>query len=66
MSENIDYGDEDLTPIIEGERAPVDETEDFKNAGYREATSVEELNDEMDMLEIFEDTDSDAMDGLDD
>ena len=52
MSENIDYGDEDLTPIIEGDRGPVDETDDFRNAGYREAGSVEELND--DLSSIFE------------
>ena len=47
MSENIEYGDEDLKPIIEGNKPTVDETEDFKNAGYREAKSVAELDDEM-------------------
>ena len=47
MSENIDYGDEDLTPIIEGEKAQIDEGESFKAAGYREASSVEELDEEV-------------------
>ena len=52
MSENIEYGDEELTPIIEGEKSQVDEGENFKAAGYREASSVEELNEEI--VNIFE------------
>ena len=66
MSENIDYGDEDLAPIIEGEKAQVDEGESFKAAGFREASSVEELNDELMDMDLFGDVDdSSSMDSLD-
>ena len=65
MSENIEYGDEDLKPIIEGNKTAVDETEDFKNAGYREAKSVAELDDEI-MDGILEGvTENSLMDDLD-
>ena len=66
MSENIEYSEEDLTPIIEGEKAQVDEGESFKAAGFREASSVEELNDELMDMDLFGDVDdSSSMDSLD-
>lgn len=67
MSEDIDYSEEDLTPIIEGEKTQSDEGENFQAAGYREASSVEELNEEIaeDYEEDF-DQDDFAMDGIDD
>jgi len=56
MSENVEGSDEDLTTLIEGEKLQTpDESDDFKNAGYREAESVEELNDEI--MDIFEESD---------
>lgn len=55
MSENIDYGDEELTPLIEGEDTfHFDEGEGFADAGFREA-SVEELDEEI--FDVFEDED---------
>ena len=45
-----------MTTLIEGEKLQTpDESDDFKNAGYREAESVEELNDEI--MDIFEESD---------
>ena len=67
MSENIEYGDEDLTPIIEGEKpGQIDESKDFENAGYREADSVESLNDDILDLESFGLDSDDSMDDLGD
>ncbi|BCJ96659.1 DNA-directed RNA polymerase subunit beta [Anaerocolumna cellulosilytica] len=41
MTENIDYGDGDLTPLIEGE-SNFRYDEDYNEAGYRETTAEEE------------------------
>jgi DNA-directed RNA polymerase subunit beta len=41
MTENIDYGDGDLTPLIEGENN-FHYDEDYTEAGYRETTAEEE------------------------
>ena len=67
MSENIEYGDEDLTPIIEGDNNQVDSNESFEAAGYREASSVQELNEEIvDTFDEGFDSDDFSFDGLDD
>lgn len=42
MAENIDYGDEDLTPLIEGEDSFRFDDEPFSEAGFREVASKEE------------------------
>ena len=57
MNESIDYGDEELTPLIEGEdgfRFDGDDGFD-KQEGFRQASSVDELNDEI--FNVFEDDD---------
>jgi DNA-directed RNA polymerase subunit beta len=41
MTENIDYGDGDLTPLIEGDNN-FRYDEDYTEAGYRETTAEEE------------------------
>ncbi len=41
MTENIDYGDGDLTPLIEGDNN-FRYDEDYGEAGYRETTSEED------------------------
>ncbi|SHO49451.1 DNA-directed RNA polymerase subunit beta [Anaerocolumna xylanovorans] len=41
MTENIDYGDGDLTPLIEGDNN-FHYDEDYSEAGYRETTAEEE------------------------
>lgn len=41
MTENIDYGDGDLTPLIEGDNN-FHYDEDYNEAGYRETTAEEE------------------------
>ncbi len=43
MAENVDYGEEDLTPLIEGEDYRYDKEESFESAGYTEAADVAEL-----------------------
>ena len=57
MNESIDYGDEELTPLIEGEdEFRYDNGEGFDNQeGFRQASSVDELNDEI--FNVFEDDD---------
>ena len=53
MNETIEYGDEELTPLIEGDNDfRFDEGESFDNAGFREAGSVDELNEEI--FNVFE------------
>jgi len=53
MNESIEYGDEELTPLIEGDNDfRFDEGESFDNAGFREAGSVDELNEEI--FNVFE------------
>ncbi len=57
MTENIEYGDEDLTPLIEGEENfGFGNNESFENAGFRE-TDAENLDDEINFDE-FADVDS--------
>ncbi|MEG2441042.1 MAG: DNA-directed RNA polymerase subunit beta [Acetivibrio sp.] len=48
MTENIEYGDEELTPLIEGEDVNFGfgNNESFENAGFRE-TDAENLDDEV-------------------
>ena len=57
MNESIDYGDEELTPLIEGEEGfRFDGGDSFDNKeGFREASSVDELNEEI--FNVFEDDD---------
>ncbi len=40
MTESIDYGDEDLTPLIEGEDYRYNRDESFERAGYSEASDI--------------------------
>lgn len=42
MTENIDFGEGDLTPLIEGESNNFHYDEDYSEAGYRETTAEEE------------------------
>ena len=65
MNESIDYGDEELTPLIEGEEDfRFDGGDSFDNKeGFREASSVDELNEEI--FNVFEDDDQ-ALDLSDD
>ena len=65
MAESIDYGDEDLTPLIEGNDFRLSSDENFEDAGYS-AVSEEEGDDHL--LPINEDAFLDADDdfGLDD
>ena len=44
MSENIEYEEEDLTPLIEGEDYRYDKEESFEAAGYTEAADISELD----------------------
>lgn len=58
MAESIDFGDEELTPLIEGEDTfRFDEGEGFSDAGFREA-SVEELDEEI--FDVFEEEEAEA------
>ncbi|SFR63629.1 DNA-directed RNA polymerase subunit beta [Anaeromicropila populeti] len=53
MTESVEYGDEELTPLIEGDDSfRFDEGDSFESAGFRES-SVEELDDEI--FDVFED-----------
>ena len=54
MTESIDYGEEDLTPLIEGEDNFRFGDESFENAGYSEK-AADELNDDL----VFADFDAD-------
>ncbi len=56
MTENIDYGDEDLTPLIEGDDNFGFENENFESSGFSER-AAEELNEEI----VFDELD----DGMD-
>ena len=42
MTESIDYGEEDLTPLIEGDDSFKFDEEPFSNAGFREVANAEE------------------------
>ena len=42
MTENIDYGEEDLTPLIEGDDSFHNNGESFSDAGFREITGEED------------------------
>lgn len=65
MTESIDYGDEELTPLIEGDDSfRFDEGDGFASAGFREA-SVEELDEEI--FDVFEEEqDADLEEGEED
>ncbi|WMJ85739.1 DNA-directed RNA polymerase subunit beta [Anaerocolumna sp. MB42-C2] len=54
MTENIDYGDGDLTPLIEGDNN-FRYDEDYNDAGYRETTAEEEES-------FFDSFDEDSVD----
>ena len=69
MAETIDYGDEDLTPLIEGNSfLKSEEGESFTNAGYSavsgeqgdevllgfDESDSEEMDEEMDMPDDFD------------
>jgi DNA-directed RNA polymerase subunit beta len=61
MTENIDYGDADLTPLIEGD-SNFRYDEDYGDAGYREVTAEEEeesffdsFDDEVELSEMDDD-----------
>ena len=56
MTENIEYGDEDLTPLIEGEENFRFDDEPFEQAGF---TEVDESEVDDDSLDIFGSDDSD-------
>ena len=59
MAETIDYGDEDLTPLIEGNNfLKSEENDSFTNAGYSAVSG--EQGDEV--LLDFEESDSEDMD----
>lgn len=67
MAESIDYGDEDLTPLIEGDDNFGFENESFEGAGFTEKAG-EELNDEQVFSEfdgfeeeVFEETLNEAI-----
>ena len=51
MTESVDYGDEDLTPLIEGDDFRYNKDEGFADAGYTEAADISELNGDMDLFE---------------
>ena len=54
MTENIDYGDEELTPLIEGEENfGFGNNESFESAGFRE-TDAENLDDEINFDDFAE------------
>ena len=66
MSENIDYGDEDLTPLIEGQDSMNFKSEEnIEDAGYRAADSIEELDDDT-LTSVFEEASQDVSDDFDD
>ena len=67
MSENIDYGDEELTPLIEGQDSMnfIKSEENIEDAGYRAADSIEELDDDT-LTSVFEEANQDASDDFDD
>ena len=44
MTENIEYNDDDLTPLIEGEDYRYNKDESFESAGFTETDVDEELN----------------------
>ncbi len=60
MTENIDYGEEDLTPLIEGEDNFRFDDEPFEDAGFIEK-EADELDDEI-KIDEFEDEDDEEFD----
>ena len=65
MSENIDYGDEDLTPLIEGQDSMnFKPEENMEDAGYRSVDSIEELDDDT-LTSVFEEASQDLSDDYD-
>ncbi len=61
MTESIEYGDEELTPLIEGEENfRFDGGDSFeKQEGFRAAESVDELNEEI--FNVFEEDDEQSL-----
>ncbi|WP_167957785.1 DNA-directed RNA polymerase subunit beta [Anaerosporobacter faecicola] len=55
MTENIDYGEEDLTPLIEGDDNFRFDEEPFADAGFREHTADEEEESVFDGFDTEED-----------
>ena len=51
MTESIDYGEEDLTPLIEGEDYRYNKDESFESAGYSEASDISDAIGESDDYE---------------
>ena len=51
MTESIDYGEEDLTPLIEGEDYRYNKDESFESAGYSEASDISDAISEPDDYE---------------
>ena len=65
MSENIDFGDEDLTPLIEGQDSMnFKPEENMEDAGYRSVDSIEELDDDT-LTSVFEEASQDLSDDYD-
>lgn len=58
MTENIDYGDEDLTPLIEGEDTFRSDDEPFAGAGFREVTGEEDDS----IFDTFEEEEDEIID----
>ncbi|BCN32782.1 DNA-directed RNA polymerase subunit beta [Anaeromicropila herbilytica] len=56
MTENIEYGDEDLTPLIEGDEGFRFDEEPFADAGFREV-EADESAEEDSIFSVFEDED---------
>ena len=61
MNESIEYGDEELTPLIEGDDSfRFDGGDSFeKQEGFRAAESVDELNEEI--FNVFEEDDEESL-----
>ncbi|HEX3078033.1 MAG TPA: DNA-directed RNA polymerase subunit beta, partial [Lachnospiraceae bacterium] len=62
MTENIDYGEEDLTPLIEGEEGFRFDDEPFADAGFRETSADEDDDSVFDAFEPDEDIELVSMD----
>jgi DNA-directed RNA polymerase subunit beta len=56
MTENIDYGDEDLTPLIEGDDGFRFDEEPFADAGFREVDADENAEEDS-IFSVFEEDD---------
>ena len=61
MSENIDYGDEDLTPLIEGDDSFRNREESFQDAGFREVSGEDDDDSIFDAFENKNEEESDPV-----